>query len=179
MKTHIKLRLLTKYALFAAVLCVLSPLALPVGAVPITLATLVLYLSIVFLGVRSVIPVGVYLMIGSVGMPVFSGARGGLAVLVGPTGGYLVGYLACALVGGLLVDRFPARMCGKALALLLGTVCLYALGTVWFMLFMTGSYTLTKALCICVLPFLPGDFFKLALACMLERAFRQKGFPKF
>lgn len=177
MKTRIKLRLLTQYALFAAVLCVLSPLALPVGVVPVTLATFVLDLAILLLGVRSTIPIAVYLLMGAVGLPVFSGAQGGLAVLVGPTGGYLVGYLVCAFVGGLLVDRFPEKMWQKALALFVGTVCLYAFGMVWFLLLTTGSYRFAKAFYVCVLPFLPGDLFKLALACMFERAFRKKGSP--
>ena len=87
-------------ALMAAVMCVLGPLTVPIGAVPISLANFVICLTAWLLGPKfGTLSVAVYLCIGLIGVPVFSGYGAGLAKLAGPTGGYLVGYLLLALIG--------------------------------------------------------------------------------
>lgn len=160
-------------ALSAAALCVAAPFSLPVGPVPISLATLVIYLSLYLLGGRrTAAAVGVYLALGLVGLPVFSGFAGGPGRLLGPTGGYLLGYLPLALLAGrgLALARAHARTpaCARALqwaALAAGTAACYAFGTAWFCVVMAAP--LPTALAACVLPFLPGDLAKMLLTLHL------------
>ena len=153
-------------ALFAAVTAVLAQVSVPIGPVPITLGTLGIMLCGMALGVRNGgVAVGCYLLLGLVGVPVFAGFRGGVAVLAGPTGGYLVGYLPCALLCGLAAKRecaFPKRcLLGAG-----GAAVYYVLGTAFFMV-STGS-TLWASLTACVLPFLPGDAAKIILSASLS-----------
>lgn len=154
--------------LCAAITCVLAPLSIPLSAgVPISLATFSVMLAGAVLGG----PLGaasqlVYLLLGAVGLPVFAGWSGGIGLVTGMTGGYLVGYIPLAFFTGLISRPFSrrsnlfVRIAGMLLGMLTGTVILYAMGTAWFM-FCTGM-TLEASLAACVLPFLPGDLLKMA-----------------
>ncbi len=157
-----------RIAVMAALLCVVSPWSIPIGPIPISLATLAVYLIGAVLGcVDGTIAVAVYLLLGAVGVPVFSGFEGGLQKLIGVTGGYLVGYLPAAVLTGLFADRFRGK--GSqwlvAVGMVLGTVVLYALGTAWFML--QTQRTLVESMSLCVIPFLPGDAAKIAVATLI------------
>ena len=154
---------LVRIALVAALLCVLSPVTLPLGPVPITLATLGVYFAAALLRpLEATAAVGIYMLLGGIGMPVFAGFAGGPERLFGLTGGYILGYIPCCLVAALLCRIGPGRR-WLALGLVGGTVLLYAVGTLWYMGQMAcGPLT---ALAVCVLPFLPGDGAKILLAC--------------
>ena len=159
-------------ALCAAIICVLAPLSVPVGAVPISLATFAVLFSAFFLGGKwGTAAVGIYLLLGAVGLPVFAGFTGGLERLAGPTGGYLAGYLPLAFISGGLYSLWGKKKTGAArfllmmLAAVLGTAVLYALGTAWFCHVM--KRTVWEALALCVIPFLPGDLAKAAAAALL------------
>ena len=135
MKTGFRIQDMAIIALDAALLCVLAPLAIPAGPVPFTLATLAVYLCAAVTGMRrGTLSVLLYILIGAVGVPVFSGFAGGVQKLIGLTGGYLAGYVLCALAAGFLIDRFPHTWWVYPLAMMLGTVLLYLLGTVWFLI---------------------------------------------
>ena len=160
-----KVRDITMTALFAALLCVCAPWSVPVGPVPISLATFAVYLAAAVLGwKRGSIAVLVYVLLGAVGVPVFSGFSGGVQKLVSLTGGYIVGYIPCALLTGLFADRF-GKVWAYALGMVAGTVVLYALGTGWFIFL--AECTLGYALTMCVVPFLIGDAIKIACATLL------------
>lgn len=147
-------------AVMTAVICVLAPMSIPVGDVPITLATLVIYLSLYLLGWRrGSLSVLVYILIGMAGMPVFSGFSGGLGKLAGATGGYLLGYLPMAAIAGWIVDHSRSRLVHMA-GMVLGTAVCYGLGTAWYC-FVTQS-PLQAALWVCVIPFIPFDLIKMA-----------------
>lgn len=168
---------LTKAALLTAVFCILAPhtLYLPFGPVGITLGSFLLYLTGLLLGPKSgCISVGIYLCIGALGLPVFSGYTAGAGVLFGPTGGFLLGYLpAVSLVGG-LIKNAPGGKKGTVrflLAMLAGTLVLYVIGTLWFMGVYTKGVSFTEALTVCVLPFLPFDGVKIGLATVLYQPF--------
>lgn len=163
-------------AIMAAVICVFAPFSIPMGAVPLSLATFAVYLAAALLGkAKSCAAVAVYILIGLVGVPVFSGFMGGFAVMSGMTGGYIIGYLPCAFLAALFTERFSGRLWAMATGMALGTVALYAVGTAWFMAF-TGS-ELIAALTACVLPFLIGDIAKIAAACALALPLRKKLLP--
>ena len=151
-------------ALLAAALCVMAPMAVPIGPIPISLATLGVYLAAGLLGPwRGTAAVGLYLLLGAVGVPVFSGCSAGFPVLFGPTGGFLWGYLLCVMVAGLLCR--DDRMGLLPLNLAAGTVALYVAGVAWYM-WQTGA-DLASALLICVLFTLPGEAIKIAVATAL------------
>ena len=104
-KNFFNLKDMVLMALFAALTCVLAPLAVPIGPVPISLTNLVIYFSLYVLGwQRATITYIVYLLLGLVGLPVFSGFEGGVGKVAGPTGGYLIGFIFMAIVCGLLMQ---------------------------------------------------------------------------
>lgn len=161
-----KTRQLCYAALLAALTAVCSLLTIPTPwQVPISMSTLAVFLSGALLGAKwGTIAQAVYLLMGLVGVPVFSGMRGGFQVLAGPTGGYLIGYLAAAwLTGALLARRRTGFMLPAAMAA--GLAACYAFGTAWYMV--QGGVPLAPALGACVLPFLPGDALKIAAASLI------------
>lgn len=161
---------LTLTAAMAALICVAGPLTVAIGPVPLSLASFAVYLAGAILGwKRGSLAVAVYLLIGLAGVPVFSGFSGGVQKLFGVTGGYLAGYVACALITGLFSGeprvKKPRPAWMMAAGMVLGTVVLYAVGTAWFMV-QTGN-ALAAALGMCVLPFLAGDAVKIAAASVI------------
>ncbi len=148
-------------ALLAALLAVISPFSVPIGAIPLTLATLGVYLAAVIGGAGfGTLAVAVYLMLGAVGLPVFSGFIGGVQAFLAPTGGFLLGYLPCtAAIGiGLRIGNYTRVSC--LLSLLAGTIILYGCGVLGFM-YATDTPFLA-AVAACCLPFLAGDAIKIA-----------------
>ncbi len=162
---------LTVIGLMTAVLCIMGPMSLviPISPVPISLTNLAIYLAVILLGMkRGTVVTLVYLFIGLIGIPVFSAFTGGPGKLIGPTGGYLVGFIFLALIAGYAVDRFPGKISWTALGMVAGTIVLYGLGTAW--LAYSAGMTFSQALFAGVVPFIPGDAVKIAIAIMI-------GFP--
>ena len=160
-------------ALMTAVLCVLSPFSIPVGPIPISLSTFGLYLAVLILGRRKAVSVCLmYLLIGFIGLPVYSGFSGGAAKLFGPTGGYLFGYVLLTWISGVIVDKFPKNRILCLLALVLGTITCYLLGTVWLAYQMKiGFY---EAFLIGVVPFVAGDMIKIGIAVWIGTTVRKR-----
>lgn len=157
---------MTVCAVLCAALCVVCPFMVPVGAVPVTLATFAVCCIGAVAGLkRGLIAVALYLLIGAVGVPVFAGFRGGVSVFASPTGGFLVGYLLLVAAVGFTSDRTDSRaaLCGAFCG---GTVLLYLLGGVWYAL--SAHVSFFAALAVCALPFLPFDAVKIAAATMLS-----------
>ena len=158
-------------ALMTAVTCILAPLSVPIGPVPISFTNLAIYISLYLLDwKRGTVSYFLYLLIGFAGLPVFSGFTGGVAKLAGPTGGYLIGYIPCALILGCAIDRFPRAKWMYPLAMIAGTIVLYAIGVLWFMLYLGNGFG--KAMAACVIPFLPGDALKIAVASIFSLRLR-------
>lgn len=164
----LSLRSMVTTAVFTALLCVVAPVSIPLpGLVPVSLATFAVYIASALLGgKRSALAVVVYILLGAVGVPVFSGYQGGLGVLFGVTGGYIVGYIPLALVSGALSDIFSKKYWTMPVGMIFGTVSLYAFGTVWYMLF-TGN-TLAVAVTGCILPFIGVDIAKITIAAAIS-----------
>lgn len=164
---------LTMAAAFSAAMALLAPWSVPMGPVPLSLCTLMIYLSAWLLTPgRAAAAVAVYVLMGAAGLPVFAGFLGGVGRLAGPTGGYILGYLPLEVICTLFVRRFAPRRWMCLLGMALGTAVLYAVGTVWFCL-QTGT-PVAGALAICVLPFLPGDLGKMAAALLLGPALQDR-----
>lgn len=160
-------------ALMAAVMCVLGPLSVPIGEVPISLTNLVICFAVWLLGAKfGTLSVLVYLLLGTVGLPVFSAYSGGLAKLAGPTGGYLIGFLPMAFIGGLVIEKTKGQPVLSALGLVVGIAVSYALGTAWFV-FQMGC-ELSYALAICVYPFIVFDLAKVIITVLVGSVVRKR-----
>lgn len=153
-------RQMTLTAMLTALLCLLGPLTLPLGPVPLSLTTALLMLTGLLLGGgRAALCCGVYLLMGLAGLPVFAGFSGGVGTILGPTGGFLLGYLPMTALCGFVCARWERRIVQLG-ALLAGTVLVYVTGTAWYC-WQSGADS-SAAIAACVLPFLPGDAVKIA-----------------
>lgn len=149
-------------SLFAALITICAWIAVPIPPVSFTLQTLGVLLALGILGgKRGFASVGLYLMLGFVGLPVFSGFRGGVSALMGPTGGFLWGFLTMAACYWLL-ERF-----GKLRAMAVGQIACYLCGCWWFTVYAPGT-SVFAAVLTCVVPYLLSDAVKLALAYTLS-----------
>ncbi len=164
--------------MFSALLALCAWLSVPIGDVAITLQTFGIFLCLGVLGGKlGSITILVYLLLGAVGVPVFSGFRGGIGALLGATGGYLTGFLACGLVYWLLTSLFPRR---HIIAMAAGLLICYCFGSLWYYRFYVaagGSGTLGIILIQCLLIYLPADIVKLILARQLTKRILQKISP--
>jgi biotin transport system substrate-specific component len=162
----------TVYAsLFAALIAAGAFLAIPIGPVPIVLQNMFVLLAGLLLGPRwGVAGVGIYLLAGTIGLPVFAGGTGGIGRLLGPTGGYLIAYLPAVWAVGLVSRRTGGRLIGDIAAMVLGTLIVYGLG-VPYLKAVTGM-PWAKAAAVGMLPFLIGDALKIAAAVPIARTLR-------
>ena len=151
-------------ALFTAFLCVLGGLSIPVEPVAITLATLGVYIIGSLLSpTLAVSSVCAYIVLGAIGLPVFSNFRSGLAVLGGPTGGYIVGYIFGVLIQSLLITLFKKKLYVYPLAMVANTIVIYVIGSIWFAFYL-NNFNFIYILSTCVVPFLIGDSLKIVVA---------------
>lgn len=158
-------------SLMAALMCVSAMIYIPT-AVPITLQSLVLYFSLFFLGgARTSAVVTLYVLIGAIGLPVFSGFSGGVGRLFDASGGFIFGMLAAALIWWLLERVLPSAIKARQVILCSASLAvLYICGTLWYaFVYLGGSGGLIPALTICVLPFIVPDTVKIALAYFINK----------
>ena len=167
-------------ALFAAIICVGCFIRIPLGVIPIVLQNVLCVLSGVLLGgLLGGAPTALFLIAGLIGLPVYSGGTGGLAVWLGPTGGFLPGYLLGAVTAGLIAGKpsVEQRKCSimfvirVSLAILAGMVILYIPGVIRFAYWATAAgkvpaekTALAYTMGACVIPYIPGDILKIVIA---------------
>ena len=170
-KTKFKPIELAYIGIFAALIAVCSWISIPT-TVPFTLQTFAVFLALAMLGGRNgFFAVLTYILLGAVGVPVFAGFKGGIAALLGNTGGYIVGFLLLAGVYWLMTSLINEKIYIKAIALVLGLVLCYAFGTAWFMFVYiksNGAVSLITVLGWCVFPFILPDVIKLALSLLIS-----------
>ena len=153
-----------------ALLSVGAAIILPLGPIPFTLQSLMLILvSLILTPKEAIVAVGGYLLLGAIGLPIFSGLTGGFGVLLGPTGGFLIGFFMAVLLTSLLRLVFEKKISSLRRFLILDVFSIliiilvyYSLGTLWFM-YLTGS-TIVTALTLCVIPFVVPDVIKAIAA---------------
>ena len=156
---------ITITALMTAVTCILAPMSIPIGPVPISFTNLAIYLSLYLLGwKKGTISYLIYLLIGLVGLPVFSGFTGGPAKLAGPTGGYIIGFIVMTVIAGLFIDNCRKPWI-QLIGMIVGTIVCYLFGTIWFCV--VAGYTFQSALAVCVIPFIPADLVKMIIAMLI------------
>ncbi len=158
--------------LMAAIMCVLAPIAIPM-TIPITLGTFVIFIMTYILNYKyAFISCVIYILLGCVGLPVFSGFQGGLGRVIGPTGGYILGYLFIALVCGYINSRYQGNKFIQICGMLVSLIICYAFGTLWFAY--QQNMSIEKSLIICVYPFIIGDICKIICAVIVGSLLRKR-----
>lgn len=157
----------------AAIIAVLAQVTIPLPLIPITGQTLAVGIVVTILGTRlGTISVLLYILLGAVGLPVFSGMSGGLGILVGPTGGYIVGFLVTAIIMGLYLDQFGITFVHAIIANIIGMIITLAFGTVWLKI--VAEYTWTAAFMGGVAPFIVVGIVKAVLAAWIGVIVRRR-----
>ncbi|MBM7583172.1 biotin transport system substrate-specific component [Caldicoprobacter guelmensis] len=162
------IRTVVQAALLATITAVLAQIAIPLpGGVPFTLQVFGVFLGILLLGKKAFWGMLTYLLLGAIGLPVFAQAQGGIGIILGPTGGYIIGFVISGLVGGYFVELFRFNLTGKVSGVLISLLIIYFLGTVQ-LAYVTKS-SIDKAVGIGVLPFIPLDILKGVIAIVLSK----------
>ena len=163
-------------AVFAVVMAVCSWISIP-AQVPFTLQTFGVFIAVGVLGgKRGSLSVLVFILLGAIGIPVFANFSGGIGVLAGPTGGYIIGFLFSALLMWAMEKLPGKKSVMQIVSMIAGLIVCYAFGTVWFVIVygrMNGPIGFTAALASCVVPFIIPDIIKIALAYVLSRKLRK------
>lgn len=160
---------MTLIALFAALSAVFSQIIIPIGPIPINLGLLAIFICGGALGWKNgTISISIYILLGLVGVPVFTGFQGGFAKIAGPTGGYIIGYLFAVFIVGLTASKLGRKVWALAVGMIIGLILCYTFGTVWFMILMGQG--LIESLILCVFPFIIGDAVKIIVAILIIKA---------
>lgn len=172
-KTKLSVLTMVQVALITAVICVAGPYAIPIGAIPVSITIFALFLGLYALGWKlGTLACVLYILIGLVGAPVFSGFSGGAQKLAGPTGGYIIGYIFLCIVSGIFIDKFEKKYWLHIIGMIIGVLVCYIFGTAWFIISIPGK-TLLAALNACVFPFIPFDGVKIAVAVLVGPSIRK------
>lgn len=156
--------------LFSTLIVICSWISIP-AAVPFTLQTMAVFITIGLLGGRrGTLSILVYILLGAIGLPVFSGFRGGIGALFGTTGGYIMGFLFTALFMWMMEKMFGRKRIVLIFSMIVGMLLCYIFGTIWFMIIYlrtTGSVGFMTVLGWCVVPFIIPDCIKIGVAYLL------------
>lgn len=153
-------------AMFSAIITICAQIQIP-ATVPFTLQTFGVFVAAGLLGFkRGTLSVIIYLLLGLIGVPVFSGFKGGAGVLFGTTGGYIIGFVFIAVIVGLFKDKFGVNLWALTISMTLGLLVCYIFGTVWFYIISNSNMqmSLFTILSLCVFPFIPFDVLKIIAA---------------
>ncbi len=166
-----QIRMTVYTALFVALIACGAFIAIPIGPVPIVLQNMFVLLAALILGPAwGLACVGIYLLIGLAGLPVFAGGTAGVGKLFGPTGGYLLGYLPTVYVTAVISKAMKRTMPGDIIAMVTGSIILYAAGVPWLKYAFAMSWD--KAMAVGMLPFLPGNAVKIIAAALIAKKIR-------
>lgn len=172
---NIRLRKMILSSVFCVLIAACSWISFPfpVTGIPITLQTLAIFLCLIVCGGKwGCASIGLYIIIGMIGVPVFSGFKGGIGVLAGPTGGYIIGFIFTGLLYMICEMVFKnLKLPVKIIVLFSGLLLCYTFGTVWFTLVYsknTGNIGFGTAITYCVLPYIIPDIIKLGVAVSLS-----------
>lgn len=166
-----RLKMMTYASLFVALITAGAFITIPAGPVPIVLQNMFVLLAGLLLGPRwGLASVSIYLLLGLFGLPVFAGGTGGIGRILGPTGGYLIGYLPCVYATGIIARKNNRSVLIDISAMIIGSVIVYATGVTW--LKFASGMGWEKAFTAGMYPFLPGDAVKIAAAAFIAGKLR-------
>ncbi len=171
MNSSLQLRMTVYASLLAALTAAGAYLSIPIGPVPIVLQNMFVLLSGLLLGSRwGLASVGVYILAGAFGLPVFAGGLGGISRIAGPTGGYLLGYLPAVYAIGLITEKTKKNIVFDVIAMICGCIIIYVCGVTWLKV-LTGM-TWSKTLMVGMYPFVIGDVLKIVAAAAIAKGLR-------
>lgn len=175
-KTKIKASDIAVVALMTAITVICALVSVHVGTIPVTLQTFAVCVAVGILGCkRGVACTALYLLLGLAGLPVFSGFQGGIGALLGPTGGYAIGFIPFALISGILIEKFGRKISVLLLSFATGLLFCYLIGTVWFIVvYSDGKADILYVLSICVFPYIFPDALKLTLAAVVTKSVSER-----
>lgn len=163
-------------ALFTTLLAVCAWICIPT-AVPFTMQTFAVFLAVQVLGgKKGTIVIGVYMLLGIMGVPVFSGGTAGIGSVMGPTGGYMIGWIFLSIIFGMFEPLSEGRKWAEMIVLIAGLCICYGFGTFWFMHIYAKGNTNTDLLMVlstCVIPFIVPDFVKLMLSSTVSKRIKR------
>ena len=166
------LKSMTYISLMSVIITLCAWLTIP-SAVPFTMQTFGIFFALLFLGgKKGTVSIGVYLLLGALGLPVFSGFSGGMGHLFGITGGYMLGFLLTGIVYMVFEHLFGKSLKTSVISLILGLLLCYVFGTVWFSIY-KGNMSILKAFAVCVMPFIIPDLLKLSLAVIIYKRLKK------
>ena len=162
-------------ALFGVLIGICSWITIP-GAVPFTLQTCGVFLTVSVLGgKRGTSAVLLYIFMGLLGIPVFSGFQGGIGVILGPTGGYIIGFVFGALIMWLFEIILVQNFYLQGLSMITALIVCYAIGSMWYLMIYSGNsgdISIMTVISLCVIPFIIPDIIKIVLALFLGKRLR-------
>jgi len=176
LKSIEKTKMMVMVSLMAVIITICSWISIPM-VVPFTLQTFAVFFALIFLGgTYGTLSIVIYILLGVIGVPVFSGFKSGIAVISGPTGGYIVGFIFSGLLFILMTRLFGEKKVVIIVSMVLGLIICYLIGTLWFMFVYAGTENAKgfgTVLSICVVPFIIPDVCKMILAYILARIVRK------
>ena len=150
---------------FVAIISICAWISIPMVPIPITLQILGVFITASILGAKlGTVSIIIYILLGAVGLPVFSNFTGGFGILLSPTGGFIIGFIFTALTIG-IITSFKNSILTNTLAMLLGLLLCYTFGTVWYCIYANVDFI--TAVLVCVVPFLIGDSVKICISAIL------------
>jgi biotin transport system substrate-specific component len=171
MNNNPEFKMMVYASLIAALTAVGAYISIPIGPVPIVLQSLFILLAGVLLGKEwGTASVGIYLLAGAAGLPVFAGGTGGIGRFFGPTGGYLIGFLPGVYITGLISGKTKKNVFKDVTAMICGTALIYAFGVSWLKV-LTGI-EIARAFAVGMIPFIPGDALKIAAGALIAKSVR-------
>ncbi|MBE5935912.1 MAG: biotin transporter BioY [Lachnospiraceae bacterium] len=160
-----KTKYITRIGVITAIMCIIAPISIPIGEIPITFTSLILFIFIYVVGWKTtLISYIIYVLIGLVGVPVFSGYVGGVSRILGPTGGYIIGMIPLIIISGIVINNSKNKVV-NILGLIIGTIVCYLFGMIWFSFIMNIRFIM--AFNICIVIFIPGDVIKIIMAIII------------
>lgn len=163
---------ITLIALFSAVMCIMGPVSLYIAAIPVSVMTFVIFTVVYLLGtVKALWCVGIYIMLGIAGLPVFAGCIGGAGAIAGPTGGFILGYIPMVIFAGVLGNGKRDRKIFMTLIYIGANCVLYISGMLWYRI--VADVTMLQAFIVCVAPFVIFDIAKNIASIMVGAVLRR------
>lgn len=164
---------LVSTALATSIIILCSWITVPIGTIPITLQTFAIFICATLLGEKKgTVSLIVYLLLGIVGLPIFSSFQSGFAVLLGATGGYLTGFIFITIIGGFFCRKFSNNTVLTYIGLITGLFLCYLSGTLWYVCVYLKNFSwsnISSVLLTCVLPYIIPDLIKMQLAIILSK----------
>ncbi|SCJ97492.1 Biotin ECF transporter S component BioY2 [uncultured Clostridium sp.] len=163
-----KVRDITAIGLMVALLCISSYIAFPLPFTPIMITSQTIIINLIALTMNTkngVLSIIVFYLIGAIGLPVFSGGRSGVGTLIGPSGGYFLGFLLTVLVISLIKGKNLNFKKSIILTMFVGMIIIYVCGAAWMGYY--NGLSFMENLKVSILPFIPGDLIKCVLASFI------------